>query len=172
METALKHLHRLSLRKSGQVPPLILQLAELLRYSLESPGKAGVSLFGELKYITDYVKLEGLFRGHKFTVKAKGDLKREVPPLLLASLVEQAFNWLNEKVAKSRRGHIRLTSKRTHILFSIQIIKQTDTEIVEADLPPIRNQIQQSFPETGELSIKDAPDSWTVSIQLKGNHRI
>jgi hypothetical protein len=171
METALKHLHRLSLRKSDQVPPLILQLAELLRYSLESPGKAGVALFGELKYITDYVKLEGLFRGHKFTVKAKGDLKRELPPLLLASLVEQTFNWLNEKVVNSRRGHIQLTSKRTHILFSIQIIKQTDTGIVEADLPSIRNQIQQSFPETGELSIKDAPDSWTVSIQLKGNHR-
>jgi hypothetical protein len=166
MMKTLNHLHHLSLQKSPQVPSLILQFAEMLRHTLESPGKKEVTLSDELNYITAFISLEKLISGHDFSVEFRGDMKQKIIPLLLVSLVEQVFSSLNKITGKPQRGMVRLKSSDTRIGISIDIKKNTDMKKITVDLSAIRQRIEQSYPGRSNLAIQDKGKTWTASIHL------
>lgn len=90
----LNNLYALSLQKSDKTPDSILQLAELMRYTIYKGQEAKVSLADELKYMEDYIQLQQL-RLKKplnlnFDVQISDD-KQTIAPLLLIILIENAF---------------------------------------------------------------------------------
>jgi two-component system, LytTR family, sensor kinase len=73
---------------------MIAQLADLLRYAIESSKKDSVSLQEELQFVRDYVALESKRMGERLTAVFQIDeslASYHVPPMILQPLIENAI---------------------------------------------------------------------------------
>lgn len=90
----LNNLYALSLEASDKVPNVIIKLSHLMEYVLyDIEGTKFVPLIKELDYIQNYIEIEKLrFENATVFINIESDLdKIYVPPLLLISLIENAF---------------------------------------------------------------------------------
>ena len=90
----LNNLYALSITKSEKTSESILQLSELMRYTIYKGQEETVTLSQELKYIDDYIQLQQIRLkkplNFSFT-KAISNNEQVLPPLLLIVLIENAF---------------------------------------------------------------------------------
>ncbi len=120
----LNNIYGLSIEKSDKVPGLILQLSDLLSYSLYESNQALLTLDQELKLIRDYVAIEKERYGDRVDVEWQineekiQDLK--VAPLLLFPLVENAFKHGVKEETKYAKIDIKLKRKGEAIFFQIK----------------------------------------------------
>jgi two-component system LytT family sensor kinase len=92
----LNSLYALSLTQSPRTPDLLLALAELMRYQLESTRRPRVPLVEELDYLRSYAQLQEMRLGPRCPVQVALPTEAEaagrtIAPLLLLALVENAF---------------------------------------------------------------------------------
>jgi len=92
----LNSLYALSLTQSPRTPDLLLALAELMRYQLESTRRAQVPLAEEVAYLRSYAQLQEMRLGPRCPVQVELPTETEaagrtIAPLLLLALVENAF---------------------------------------------------------------------------------
>jgi LytS/YehU family sensor histidine kinase len=74
----------------------VTQLANMLRYSLQSGLNQTVSFEDELTVVNDYLALEHVRHEERLRLKldiAPGTLRRVLPPMLLQTLVENAVKY-------------------------------------------------------------------------------
>lgn len=91
-----------------QAEQAVLDLAALLRYTLDSSRRRTVTLGEELDIIDRYLAFEKRRHGARLVVETRvdDDLKDvRVPPLLLQPLVENA---VNHGLSTHREGHVRI----------------------------------------------------------------
>ncbi len=90
----LNNLYALSLTQSGKTPESILQLSELMRYVIYRGKEAEVALEEEVQYLDNYIALETIRLKRQADIRFEKDIRekgRQLAPLLLAGLVENAF---------------------------------------------------------------------------------
>ncbi|MGL2986914.1 sensor histidine kinase [Flavobacterium sp. RSSA_27] len=90
----LNNLYALSLEQSNKVPDVIIKLSKLMEYVLyDIEGTQFVPLIKELDYIQNYIEIEKLrFENVSVAFNLESDIDTIcVPPLLLISLIENAF---------------------------------------------------------------------------------
>jgi two-component system, LytTR family, sensor kinase len=90
----LNNLYALSLEQSDKVPDVIIKLSKLMEYVLyDIEGTKFVPLIKELDYIQNYIEIEKLrFENVMVSINLESDIDNVyVPPLLLISLIENAF---------------------------------------------------------------------------------
>jgi hypothetical protein len=93
MFNVLNSLASLARKKSDQVESAIIQLSQLMRYSLYHTDKK-VSLEQEAEYISNYINLQKLRFGSMVNMHFHVDLERkdlQIEPMLLVPFVENAF---------------------------------------------------------------------------------
>jgi two-component system LytT family sensor kinase len=101
----LNNLYALSLESSSKVPDVILKLSNLMEYVLyDVNGTKFVPLIKEIDYIQNYIEIEKLrFENVEVFINLESNIEDvKVPPLLLISLIENAFKHggLNNKNLK------------------------------------------------------------------------
>ncbi len=90
----LNNLYSLSLEASDKVPNVIIKLSHLMEYVLyDIEGTKFVPLIKELDYIHNYIEIEKLrFENATVFINLESNIDQvSVPPLLLISLIENAF---------------------------------------------------------------------------------
>jgi two-component system LytT family sensor kinase len=90
----LNNLYALSLESSDKVPDVIIKLSKLMEYVLyDIKGTKSVKLIKEIEYIQNYIEIEKLrFQNVEVSINLESDIDDvEVPPLILISLIENAF---------------------------------------------------------------------------------
>jgi LytS/YehU family sensor histidine kinase len=90
----LNNLYALSLESSDKVPDVIIKLSKLMEYVLyEIEGTKFVPLIKEIDYIQNYIEIEKLrFENVEVSINIESNIDEvKVPPLLLISLLENAF---------------------------------------------------------------------------------
>ena len=102
----LNSLYALSLAQSPRTPDLLLALAQLMRYQLESTRRAQVPLFEELAYLRSYAQLQQMRLGPRCPVQVTMPTEDEaagftIAPLLLLALVENAFTYGTRRASGS-----------------------------------------------------------------------
>lgn len=93
MFNVLNSLASLARKKSDHVEPAIIQLSQLMRYSLYHTDKK-VTLDQEAEYLSNYIELQRLRFGGVVKLHYHVDLKRKdltIEPMLLVPFVENAF---------------------------------------------------------------------------------
>ncbi|HWV74726.1 MAG TPA: histidine kinase, partial [Pseudosphingobacterium sp.] len=91
------NLYGASLSEPDKVPELILSLSNLMRYQVENGAKATVDIYEEVKFIENYISMEKQRVGRRcdiefvFTEDKKTAFGLRIPPLILITLVENAF---------------------------------------------------------------------------------
>jgi hypothetical protein len=108
----LNSLYALSLTQSPRTPDLLLALAELMRYQLESTRRPQVPLVEELDYLRSYAQLQEMRLGPRCPVQVELPTEAEaagrtIAPLLLLALVENAFTHGTRR-ANGSFVHLRL----------------------------------------------------------------
>jgi two-component system, LytTR family, sensor histidine kinase LytS len=109
---SMNNLYGLSVVKDERLPSLMLQLSELLQYSLYDTREPYVPLRGELEYLKNYIDLM------KIRLSSKVELKVEIceileenlviAPMILATYVENAFKHVLENTDKQRFIYIKI----------------------------------------------------------------
>ncbi len=91
----LNNLYGISLTQGDKVPPMLLKLSGLLRYSLYDTNKTFVPLPDELNCIENYIELEKMRIGDRLlldvNISKQNIDKAVIPPMLLMTFIENAF---------------------------------------------------------------------------------
>lgn len=89
----LNNLYSFVVNQSPKAPEMIMQLSGILDYVLYKSQKKFVALKDEISAIENFIELEKIRYGDRLEVifNTSGDLNQTVSPLLLLSIVENAF---------------------------------------------------------------------------------
>jgi len=94
MFNLMNSLVSLNRKKSNLVEPVLLKMADLLRYMLYEKDDKRISLENEIKYLSNYIDLQkvrfGEYVNIDFVVKST-DSSKSIEPMLLIPFVENAF---------------------------------------------------------------------------------
>lgn len=103
----------------------LIKFSNLMRMTLESSEKNGISLEDELKLIETYLQIEAMRLGHKFTYEIKVDPAIDpantlIPPLILQPFIENSI-WHGIS-KKTGNGKISLEIKQDNdsIIYSVE----------------------------------------------------
>jgi LytS/YehU family sensor histidine kinase len=120
----LNNLYGLALQKSDTLPPLMLRLSEVMRYSLYETNQTYVSLNQEITYLKNYIELEKLRIGEDIKLNVSlpenVDLNTEIAPMLMIVFIENAFKHSRHAPKNNRFIDIKLTIEKSFIVFNIE----------------------------------------------------
>lgn len=119
---SLNSLRALIDENPGRAREAVTQLANLLRYSLQSGQLETVTLEDELRVVNDYLALEQVRHEERLRVRldvAAETLKLSIPPMLLQTLVENAIKY---GISRSRTGgEIAIVARREGESLRLQV---------------------------------------------------
>ena len=174
----LNNLYGLSITEHEKIPPLLLKLSELLRYSVYDAGELYVPLKSELAYIHNYLQFEKLRIGDRLMLTAEmedmiGD-EIKIAPMLLIVFIENAFKHSKNTATPEIFVDIKLKTWGRYILFSIRNTygksEQGSTLLNKSSgfgLPNVRKRLQLLYPNAHELYVHNDEMFYAVELQLK-----
>ena len=172
----LNSLYALTLAKSDAAPQVVVKLSELLDYILYQCNEPSIAIEQEIDLLQGYIDLETLRYGEKLELTFEHDLGQKgakVAPLILLSIVENAFkhgasgNPINPKI------HIHLKVENEQLNFSVFNTKTTTST---NKLPRrgrsgigsinVSRQLALNYPNKHELKIEDTPNTYLVQLTI------
>ncbi|MEM9525642.1 MAG: sensor histidine kinase [Bacteroidota bacterium] len=170
----LNNLYSFVMDNSPKAPDMILRLSDTLEYVLYHSQQKEVTLRQELAAIEHFMALEQIHYGERLTVQytKEGDLDILISPLLLLSLVENAFKHsasgdVDQPVIKIKFcGEV--ATVRCHIWNTkSQYQGELSDDYKEGiGLSNIQRQLDLVYPNRYELVINDQPDFFDLSLRL------
>jgi hypothetical protein len=170
----LNNIYVLTRQRSAQAPEAVLRLAELMRYVLYESGADTVPLAREVGHLHSFVDLQRLrCNGNPHeTIQfcISGDPQAHaLPPMLLMSLVENAFKHGNLS-ADAPAVRIELRAAAEHLQFTVD--NRLDVEgatIVPpggVGLATLRRRLALAYPDRHDLHIAASPADYEVTLTL------
>jgi hypothetical protein len=146
----LNNLYGLSLAAPDQIPEALLQLADLMRYQLDSSRQSTVTVGTEAEYLANYIGLEKLRLRANTQVEFTADLPhpdRPLAPLLLLPLVENCFK---HAIGPSGANTIRISLTQTDAGLTLRTDNSIPPHFRPAPsglgLPNLRARLAQFYP--------------------------
>ena len=174
----LNNMYGLSITQHEKVPPLLLKLSELLRYSIYDATEIFAPLKDEMTYINNYIDFEKIRLGDRlilstdFEMITRDDIK--IAPMLLIVFIENAFKHSKNTAEPKIFIDIQLKIWADSILFSIKNscgLNQEDDELIHKHsgfgLTSVNKRLELLYAGQHELQIKNEADSYSVILQLK-----
>jgi LytS/YehU family sensor histidine kinase len=174
----LNNMYGLSLTEHEKIPPLLLKLSDLLRYTVYEATEVFVPLKDEVNYINNYIAFEQIRLGERLVLSIDiepvtgTDIK--IAPMLLIVFIENAFKHSRNSAAQQIFITISLKIWGNLILFSVQNSKGKDKEErSEMDkhsgfgLASVTKRLELLYPGEHQLSIENTDEQYTVMLQLK-----
>jgi LytS/YehU family sensor histidine kinase len=174
----LNNLYGLSITQHEKIPPLLLRLSDLLRYSVYEAGETYVPLKMELDYINNYIEFEKIRMGSRLMltteiqVPSTNDIK--IAPMLLIVFVENAFKYAGDTAAKQSFIDIKLATESNLIIFRVS--NSYSKEKAGSKLPGknsgmgltnVYKRLELLYPAEHILEIQEEEEKYTITLQLK-----
>jgi len=166
----LNNLYYLTTEKSEKAPQAILQLSEMLDYVLQSGKAVFVPLEVELKQLQNYIALEMLRYEDRIEVTTTVSAKTEgvtIPPMMLITLIENAFKHGVMKSTGKSWINILISSTPHHLQISIRNSRK-NTDIGNGiGLLNLRNQLDLLYNKNYNLSVDNSSvNEFAVTLRL------
>jgi len=174
----LNNMYGLSITKHEQIPPLLLKLSELLRYSVYEANELFVPLKNEVAYIYNYIEFEKLRIDDKLVLKM--DIEEihsdaiRIAPMLLIVFIENAFKHSKKTSAAQIFIDISLKISGKSILFSVKNSHNKevrDAETVDKNsgfgLVNTIRRLNLLYPDEYQLDIQENDDFYTALLLVK-----
>jgi len=171
----LNNLYALALKKSDKTPEIIEKLSDILDYILYKCETNYVAIVNEVKLIENYISLEKVRYGKRLDIRFDYTVKEgiEIAPLLLLTLVENAFKHGVNQEIKMAFIDIQLRVKGKEIIFMIENTKpkiepkEGEQQRSSIGLRNIEKQLQLLYPRNQyTLNIEESKDSFKVNLNL------
>lgn len=174
----LNNIYGISLSRHERVPPLLLKLSDLLRYSVYDAREQFVPLQNELEYIHNYIDFEKIRVGEKLMLTTELeyhiDPRIRIAPLLLIVFIENAFKHAKNTTEQKIFIDIKLKVWGKNILFSVknssqpsQTAKGVLKEHSGFGLDNVRKRLELLYKDEYTLNIDDEDDYYIVVLQVK-----
>jgi sensor histidine kinase YesM len=173
----LNNMYGLSITQHEKIPPLILKLSDLLRYSVYEANETYVPLKDELAYIHNYIDFEQLRIGDRLNLKTdienikSNDIR--IAPMLLIVFIENAFKHSKNTSEPEVFIEIRLKVWGNSVLFYLKnshnrsiINEQTVEKHSGFGLVNVKKRLQLLYPNQHDLAIENEESSYTVNLRL------
>ena len=169
---ALNNIYILIDHDPGRARESLLGFSDLLRYQLYVSEADRVPLATELDHIRQYAALSRLRMEEDFRFEltvADGATERELPPLLLLPLVENAFKY---SPRQGGRVSVRLGAERDRTRFTIQntvggtATADPDPTAGGIGLTNLRRRLELLYPGRFRLATEQSNDHFTVTLEL------
>ncbi|GGM82844.1 hypothetical protein GCM10010967_13220 [Dyadobacter beijingensis] len=173
----LNNMYGLSITQHEKIPPLILKLSDLLRYSVYEANETYVPLKDELAYIQNYIDFEHLRMGDRLDLRtdlepvSNSDVR--IAPMLLIVFIENAFK--HSKNTAEPKVFIEMSLKiwGNSILFYLKNSHQPVAGEVKTlekhsgfGLANVRKRLQLLYPGQHDLSIDNGKTTYTINLRL------
>jgi len=170
----LNNLYTLALKKDDRTPDVISTLSSILDHILYKSNQHWVPLAQEVKLLQDYINLERLRYGSdrlKLTFERKGEINPPIAPLILLTLIENAFKHGVKNEIDQAEIKLALSTDEKQINFSISNTKPKARELKEEKsskigLENIRKQLNLIYPNRHNIHISDEAYSYQVDLQI------
>lgn len=173
----LHTIYAYSLTHPEKAPPLILQLADMLKYMLYEGQKEFTTLAQEWQHIENYVGLQQSRLGDALEVELQNQLaspQRQLAPLLLVSFVENAFKYTSLLGGKGHRITIHCWEEGNTFHFYCanpfhpQAYADVDKQWLHSGigLANTRQRLAYLYPNRHQLEIQTQDQQFTVHLAL------
>jgi LytS/YehU family sensor histidine kinase len=173
----LNNLYGLSMSQPERLPPLLLKLSELLRYSVYDVKEIFVPIEYEIDYLKNYIEFEKLRLGTKlhltFNISPGFPLTCKIPPLLLIVFVENAFKhsrttgeeivYIDLSLIREADG-FRFSSRNS---IPLRLPDQTVQKRSGFGLNSVRKRLSTLYPGKHTLTIQKSNDDYSVHLKLQ-----
>jgi two-component system, LytTR family, sensor kinase len=167
----LNNIYAQNLEHHEEANEMVLQLADLMRYQIESAKKNEVSIQDEIEFIENYLALEKKRLTERiktsFTVEIDEQLNLFIPPMLFIPFIENAYKH-GIGAESDSFIHIYLNIKSDLILFKIDnsiSLKKQNIKSTNTGLANIKKRLGLLFPEKHQLNI--TADNQIYHVQLE-----
>lgn len=171
----LNNLYSYVVTGSPKAPDMILRLSGMLDYVLYKSQHKSVALEEEIEAINNFLGLEKNRYGDRLQVdfKTAGNLDAPISPLLLLSLVENAFKHGASGDIETPKIKIEIKVEKEEIHCMVWNTKsQHKGELNDAykegiGLSNIKRQLDLIYVDNHDLNIMDEANTFTVNLSLK-----
>ena len=166
---SLNRIYALSINKSQETPRVILLLADIMRYILDSQKNMVNSLEAEIDNIKKYIEIQSIRfkKFNSFFCEYTGDFsKNQIEQLLLLTFVENAFKYANVK-----KGPIvlKINLKENILDFYISNFYEKysrEEQSHKIGLQNAKTKLDLLYPQKYELNISDEKNQYIVHLKL------
>lgn len=167
----LNNIYTLSLVNSPKTPTSIGKLSQILDHILYKCNGKFVLLSSEIKLLEDYIDLEKLRYDDRLQVSFKTNIESdaEIPPLILLSLVENAFKHGAGEDSGSPKIDIIISNNNSLFTFEISNTISNDYEGHNKEsigLSNIKKQLNLIYQDQYSLNIDRTKNRFTVTLQI------
>lgn len=168
----LNNIYSLSLDNSPKTSESIGKLSEILDYILYRCEPKFVPLSSEIELLENYISLEKLRYDDrlKITFKKEINISMEIAPLILLSLVENAFKHGAGEDGGSPGINISLHSEPSGFTFMISntvVDSGLEKSGSAIGLKNIKKQLDLIYPNQYQLNINEQANLFTVTLKLQ-----
>lgn len=170
----LNNIYSLSIDNSPKTSESIGKLSEILDHVLYRCNTKFVTLSSEIELLKNYISLEKLRYDDRlqvsFTTVVENDT--EIPPLILLSLVENAFKHGAGEDSGSPKITIHISNKDDEFEFHISNTVSADEELKDKQsigLSNIRKQLALIYKNNYSLDIHPTENDFTVVLKINQN---
>ena len=170
----LNNLYALILEKSDKSGEAVLKLADIMKYILAEGKEDKVMMQKEIQLLYNYTELERLRKPDaEIIFNAPGDTGNFfITPLLLLPLVENAFKYGLNSVAKNGfvRIHMNTEAKRLNVTVENNIPPVRNNEALQSlgiGIENVKKRLEMLYPAKYILNIENRTDSFFVNLQLQ-----
>ncbi|WP_428663157.1 sensor histidine kinase [Runella sp.] len=172
----LNNLYALSIHDASKLPPLLLKLSDLLRYTVYDTKATMVTLEDEINYIKNYIDFEKIRLGERLELVANWpENVAEAPPIapmLLIVFVENAFK--HSKNTQDPRINIAIDLQiwGKTLLFSVQnsftpnLSEPTPEQHSGLGLENVKKRLELAYPNRHDLSIGQKNNTFMIKLRL------
>ena len=168
----LNNLYALTLSQSDKAPDMVLQLANLLRYTVYEGQKELVPLVSEIDYIRNYLALQEIRVSSQCYVKTEfPDVPTDIQisPLLLIILLENAFKHGVEKCKDECHLDIRLQLDRNRLtMHCVNTLPKQDKSETQSGvgLSNLKRRLALLYPNKHKLMVEQNNGTYTAMLTL------
>lgn len=169
----LNNLYSLSLKKDKATPEVILNLSEIMSYTLYESNSERVSLEKELAFLKNYFDLEKMRYPKESSIQYKiiGENHAKsltIAPLLTFTFIENAFKY---GLKSNREKYLKMNISIEDHIFEFRLENDIEQEIKSEKLGGIgikntKKRLQLLYPDQYELKIKTEGSKFKILLKI------
>lgn len=166
----LNSIYRMSEKNDPQTPNTVLELSNLVRYSLYQGKNDEILLTKEVEFVKNYIELAKLRYGGKVPIKtdmADIDEPYKIVPLILIPFVENAFKHGPDRSRNDSWVDISLRVTNDTLILSVKNGVNHTVErppVGGVGLQNVRRRLELHYPKRHSLDITELDNSYGIEL--------
>ncbi len=167
----LNNLYGLMDQDPSKAKKMVLQLSEMMRYSIYEGQKEAVALAQEIAYLKQYIQLNETRYHKEIDIKFEESVEdpgQKVLPLLFITLLENAFKHGVENLPNGAFVHIKLNTTKQDLYFEVSnnFEEQDSNDHGGLGLKNLKRRLALAYPKQHEYSITKGEDVYQAWIKI------